>query len=117
MSRPNIIFIVADDLGFADLGCYGGRPARFGEVSPVLDALAEQTDMNGHPDLSSFGGIVYAANRISQLHVLVKEGRVSDNIDLLTYSLGQQNYDRHLRCYAELKRISSLDSKQNAKYV
>lgn len=85
--------------------------------TPVLDALAEQTDLNGHPDLSSFGGVVYAANRISQLHVLVKEGRVSDNIDLLTYSLGQQNSDRYLRCYAELKRISSLDSKKNAKYV
>jgi arylsulfatase A-like enzyme len=38
--RPNIIFIVADDLGFADLGCYGGRPAEFGPVSPVLDGLA-----------------------------------------------------------------------------
>jgi arylsulfatase A-like enzyme len=40
MKRPNIVFIVADDLGFADLGCYGGRPAQFGAVSPVLDALA-----------------------------------------------------------------------------
>jgi arylsulfatase A-like enzyme len=40
MTRPNIIFIVADDLGFADLGCYGGRDAEFGPVSPVLDALA-----------------------------------------------------------------------------
>jgi arylsulfatase A-like enzyme len=38
--RPNIVFIVADDLGFADLGCYGGRDARFGPVSPVLDQLA-----------------------------------------------------------------------------
>ena len=38
--RPNIIFIVADDLGFADLGCYGGRDAKFGPVSPVLDQLA-----------------------------------------------------------------------------
>ena len=38
--RPNLIFIVADDLGFADLGCYGGRDAVFGRVSPVLDGLA-----------------------------------------------------------------------------
>ncbi|MCW5611637.1 MAG: sulfatase-like hydrolase/transferase [Rubrivivax sp.] len=38
--RPNIVFIVADDLGFADLGCYGGRDAQFGRVSPVLDAMA-----------------------------------------------------------------------------
>jgi len=39
-TRPNLIFIVADDLGYADLGCYGGRPANFGAVSPVLDGMA-----------------------------------------------------------------------------
>jgi arylsulfatase A-like enzyme len=41
MSRkPNLIFIVSDDLGYADLGCYGGREAGFGLVSPHIDALA-----------------------------------------------------------------------------
>jgi len=38
--KPNIIFIVSDDLGYADLGCYGGRAAEFGLVSPHIDALA-----------------------------------------------------------------------------
>jgi len=33
--KPNILLIVADDLGFSDLGCYGGEIE-----TPVLDALA-----------------------------------------------------------------------------
>jgi arylsulfatase len=36
MSRPNILLIVADDLGFSDLGCYGGEIE-----TPNLDALAK----------------------------------------------------------------------------
>lgn len=36
--KTNFIFIVADDLGFADLGCYGGRVP----VSPNLDRMAQR---------------------------------------------------------------------------
>jgi arylsulfatase B len=34
--RPNILFIVADDLGYGELGCYGGKEI----PTPHLDALA-----------------------------------------------------------------------------
>jgi len=36
--RPNFVFILADDLGYADLGCYGGRAS----CSPSLDRLASE---------------------------------------------------------------------------
>jgi arylsulfatase A-like enzyme len=35
-NRPSFVFILADDLGYADLGCYGGR----GACSPNLDRMA-----------------------------------------------------------------------------
>ena len=34
---PNIVFIISDDMGYSDLGCYGGEID-----TPVLDSLAEQ---------------------------------------------------------------------------
>jgi arylsulfatase A-like enzyme len=35
-SRPNIVFIMADDLGYADLSCYGRRDIK----TPAIDLLA-----------------------------------------------------------------------------
>ena len=34
--RPNVIVILGDDMGFSDIGCYGGEIA-----TPNLDALAK----------------------------------------------------------------------------
>lgn len=36
-AKPNVIFILADDLGYSDIGCYGGEIA-----TPNLDSLASQ---------------------------------------------------------------------------
>ena len=36
--RPNVVFILADDLGYGDLGCYGAR----GVETPRVDGLARQ---------------------------------------------------------------------------
>ncbi len=36
-NRPNVVVILADDLGFSDIGCYGGEIE-----TPVLDRLAQE---------------------------------------------------------------------------
>ena len=36
--RPNFLFILADDMGYADAGCYGGRHM----ITPTIDRLARE---------------------------------------------------------------------------
>ena len=56
--RPNIVLIMADDLGFSDLGCYGGEIA-----TPNLDRLAA----NGLRFTQFYNNAVCVATRASLL--------------------------------------------------
>jgi arylsulfatase len=48
-ARPNVLFILADNLGYGELGCYGGGATR-GAPTPRIDKLASEglrlTNMN-----------------------------------------------------------------------
>ena len=48
-ARPNIVVILCDDMGFSDLGCYGGEID-----TPHLDRLVEEgmTVTDAHSDSS-----------------------------------------------------------------
>jgi arylsulfatase A-like enzyme len=39
--KPNILFILADNIGYGDLGCYGGGELR-GAPTPRIDRLASE---------------------------------------------------------------------------
>jgi arylsulfatase A-like enzyme len=39
--KPNIVFILMDNLGYGELGCYGGGILR-GAPTPRIDALASE---------------------------------------------------------------------------
>lgn len=69
-SSPNIVFILADDLGFNQLGCYGDTPIK----TPNLDRLASQ----GIRFTQAYAGnTVCSPSRVSLF--TGRDGRLMDN--------------------------------------
>lgn len=96
-ARPNIIFILADDLGFNQLGCYGNTPIK----TPNLDRLAESGIRFTH---AYSGNTVCSPSRVSLF--TGRDGRLMENnsntvqlkdIDVtVAHVLKHANYDTAL---------------------
>ena len=59
-SRPNIVFILVDDMGWADLSCYGSKAIE----TPNIDRLARQ----GVRFTNAYSGCTVCAPARSTLH-------------------------------------------------
>ncbi|MEM6844049.1 MAG: sulfatase, partial [Bacteroidota bacterium] len=72
--KPNIIFILADDLGYKDLGCYGNP---FNET-PVLDQMAQEgmlfTQAYAHPACSPSRAALMTGKHPARLHITTALG-------------------------------------------
>lgn len=75
--RPNVIYIMADDLGFADLGCYGQKEIR----TPHIDRLAAE----GRRFLQCYAGSTVCAPSRSTLMTGLHTGhtRVRNNFGIV----------------------------------
>ena len=82
LGKPNILIILADDMGYRDIGCYGGI-AR----TPNIDNLAQ----NG----ISFSNFYAAAPNCSPSRAALLTGRAPSRIGM--YSYRPPNHPMHLR--------------------
>ena len=72
--KPNIVYILSDDLGYKDLGCYGNR---FNET-PVLDQLAKEgmlfTEAYAHPACSPSRAALMTGKHPARLQITTAIG-------------------------------------------
>jgi len=85
---PNFLIILADDMGFTDLGAFGGRDIR----TPNLDALAlagiRFTNFHGHLSCAPSRALLMSGTGNH-------EAGLGTQIDIESFR-GQRNYERYL---------------------
>ena len=65
--NPNIVFILADDMGYGDLGCYGAEKIK----TPNIDRIAEEGILftDGHCGASTCTPTRYGLMTLSLIHI------------------------------------------------
>jgi arylsulfatase len=98
-ARPNILIILNDDMGFSDIGCYGGEIQ-----TPNLDRLAQ----NGLRYSQFYNTARCSPSRASLLTGLHPH---QTGIGILTYDTGPEGYagDLNRRCVTIAEVLSGAD--------
>lgn len=112
-SRPNILLIVADDLGFSDLGAFGGEID-----TPHLDRLARSgvrlTDFHSAPACSPTRAMLMTGTD----HHIAGIGSMQEG--MLPGVRGEPGYEGHLNdrvvCVAELLRAGGYQTLMSGKW-
>ena len=76
-ARPNVLIVLADDMGYGDPGCYGGL-AR----TPTLDALAR----NGIRFTGFYAGALYQSAGTYDQHLNNASSQYSTRVDFANQS-------------------------------
>ncbi len=82
-SRPNIVLIIADDMGYGDLGCYGCPDIR----TPVIDNLASEGVL--------FTNFYSNAPECTPMRAALMTGRYQQRVGGLECALGIGNVGRY----------------------
>src|SRR5262245_45219884 len=79
-ARPNVLFILADDLGYGDLSCYG----RTDYKTPVIDSLANEgikfTDNYANGDVCTPTRVAFQTGRYQHRLLIGLQQPLSDSI-------------------------------------
>src|SRR5215213_5921818 len=92
VKRPNIVFIMADDLGVNDLGCYG----RIDQPTPNLDKLAKQG--------LRFSAAYSAASICSPTRAAIMSGMAPARLKLTTFLPGRGDAVSQMLLHPEINQ-------------
>jgi len=102
-NRPNVILIMGDDIGFSDIGCYGGEVH-----TPHLDYLGN----NGIRFKTFYNMAKCSPSRSTLLTGLYKGGKgamhlanLFNSLDYDTYHSGKQHFDKWVPGYCRAKNV------------
>ena len=95
--EPNIVFIMADDMGYGDLGCYGATDIDTSHIDSIRNQGMKFTDFHVHPRCSPSRAALLTgcyANRVGLNRVIYLDDKwgVNKNEVLIPELLKRQGY-------------------------